>query len=209
MPVTRKPLFALTAEDLMTREVVRLPEDMPLRDSARLLMHHQVSGAPVVDAHGRCVGVLSAIDVLRLAGKNADFTRPAAAASVTCPFQTRYRRPDGKELTLCTLPPGVCPIQVKETGAGGEQLFVCGDPHCVWADWQVLDFGDLPDEEVRRYMTPDPVTVPPDTPVRALARTLIDAHILRVIVVEEERKPVGVVSSTDLLAALAYCDGDE
>ena len=33
-----KPLPALTAIDLMTRDIVRLPEDMPLRDAARLLM---------------------------------------------------------------------------------------------------------------------------------------------------------------------------
>jgi CBS-domain-containing membrane protein len=32
---------------------------------------------------------------------------------------------------------------------------------------------------------------------------MIDAHIHRVIVLDEERKPVGIVSSTDLMAALA------
>jgi CBS domain-containing protein len=37
---------------------------------------------------------------------------------------------------------------------------------------------------------------------------MIDAHIHRVIVVDEEGKPQGIVSGTDLLAALAYAEGD-
>jgi predicted transcriptional regulator len=37
---------------------------------------------------------------------------------------------------------------------------------------------------------------------------MIDAHIHRIIVVDENQKPLGVVSSTDLLAAMAYSDGE-
>ncbi len=115
---------------------------------------------------------------------------------------------DGKEVTLCTLPPGVCPMQVKQADAPGEQLLVCSQPNCVLVDWQVVDVEKLPDDEVRHFMTADPVTVRADAPIRTLARMMIDAHIHRVIVVDAMRKLVGIVSSTDLLAALAYT-GDE
>ncbi len=67
MPVTNKPLLTLSAEDLMTRAVVRLPAEMPLRDAARLLLQNQVDGAPVADAQGKCLGLFSAFDYLRLA----------------------------------------------------------------------------------------------------------------------------------------------
>jgi CBS-domain-containing membrane protein len=67
----------------------------------------------------------------------------------------------------------------------------------------------LPDAAVRRYMTADVVTVMPQTPLCALARRMLDAHIHRVIVVDEQHRPVGVVSSTDLLAALAHSDGTD
>jgi CBS domain-containing protein len=207
MPVSNKPLLALTAGDLMTRDVVQLPEEMPLRDAARLLLRNQVGGAPVVDGRGKCVGVLSAIDFLRLAEKREDVTRPTAPPlPVTCAFQARHRRPDGTEVTLCTLPPGVCPIQVKQTGPGGKELLVCSEPHCVLVDWQMVNVEKLPGDEVRLFMTPDPVTVRPDTAIRTLARMMVDAHIHRIVVADEEGKPVGVVSSTDLLAALAQCD---
>ncbi len=52
-------------------------------------------------------------------------------------------------------------------------------------------------------MTPDPVLVLPETPLGELAQMMIDAHIDRLIVVAEDRRPLGVVSSTDVLAAVA------
>jgi CBS domain-containing protein len=61
----------------------------------------------------------------------------------------------------------------------------------------------LPTDDVCHYMTVNPVAVTPDTPIRALARLMLDAHIHRVIVAGEGGRPVGIVSSTDVLAALA------
>jgi predicted transcriptional regulator len=111
---------------------------------------------------------------------------------------------DGKQVTRCLLPPGVCPVQVKQEGPDGEKVILCGQPHCVLVDWQVVDVEQLPADEVRRFMTRDPVMARPATPLRVLARMMIDAHIHRIIVVDEERRPIGVLSSTDLLAVLAY-----
>ena len=58
-------------------------------------------------------------------------------------------------------------------------------------------------------MTADPVTALPTTQVRELARMMIDAHIHRIIIVDEEKRPVGVVSTTDVLAALASCQSTD
>jgi CBS domain-containing protein len=33
---------------------------------------------------------------------------------------------------------------------------------------------------------------------------MLDAHMHRIIVVDEQRSPIGIVSSTDILAAIAY-----
>jgi CBS domain-containing protein len=209
MTTLTKPLLAQTAADLMTCDVVRLPEDMPLREAARLLLRNQIGGAPVVDAQGRCVGVLSVIDILRQGERRADVTNPTTPPQpLTCSFLEKHRTADGREVWLCTLPPGVCPLQVRREGAEGEELLVCGEPHCVLEDWQVVDLEKLPTDEVSRFMTTDPVTTHPETSIRTLARMMVEAHIHRVIVVDDERRPVGVVASTDLLAALGYADGD-
>jgi CBS domain-containing protein len=210
MRAKSKPLLTLTAGDLMNPNVVRLPEEMPLREAASLLLRNQIGGAPIVDDEGRCVGVFSAFDFLRLSETRADATRPTSPPlPISCSFLAKHRTSDGKEVTLCTLPPGVCPIQVKQEGPGGEKVIVCSQPHCILVDWQVVDVEKLPDDEVRRFMTPNPVTAQPATSIRVLARMMIDAHIHRVIVVDEERRPIGVVSSTDVLAALAYSDGEQ
>jgi CBS domain-containing protein len=206
MPLTTDSLLALTAGDLMTRQLVCLPEVMPLREAARLLLRSQVSGAPVVDGQGKCVGVLSATDFLRLSARRADATHSTPPElPLTCPFQAIQRRPDGKEVVTCRLPPGVCPLQVKSGGQDGDQVLCC-EPHCVLVDWQMVDIERLPMDQVRRFMTPNPVTARPDTPIRALARRMIDGHLHRLIVVDEGARPTGVVSSTDLLAALAYAE---
>jgi CBS-domain-containing membrane protein len=59
---------------------------------------------------------------------------------------------------------------------------------------------------VRDYMTRNPVTAAAPTRIGQLARNMIDVHIHRVIVVDSCGKPIGIVSSTDLLAALAKAD---
>lgn len=210
MHTRTQSLMALTAEDLMTRDVVPLSEKMSLRDASRLMLRKRIGGAPVVDTRGRCIGVLSAFDFLRLAGNREDASKLASPPlPITCPFQGEATGPHGEEVVTCTLSPGVCPIQAKHEGMDGEELIVCSQPRCVLVDWQVVDVEKLPTDEVRRFMTPDPVTARPATPIRGLARMMIDAHIHRIIVVNEERHPIGIVSSTDLLAAVAYAEDEE
>jgi CBS domain-containing protein len=65
----------------------------------------------------------------------------------------------------------------------------------------------LPEEEVGQHMTADPVVVTAETDIRSVARLMLDAHIHRVGVVDEANRLVGIISSTDLLAALAYSGG--
>src|SRR5262245_25006959 len=65
MITSSRSFLALTADDLMSRDVVTLPCDMSLRAAAHRLPEAGVSGAPVVDASGRCVGVLSTSDLVR------------------------------------------------------------------------------------------------------------------------------------------------
>ncbi len=49
----------------MTRDVVSLSPDMTLEVAAERLVQRGISGAPVVDGHGRLLGILSESDILR------------------------------------------------------------------------------------------------------------------------------------------------
>ena len=71
----------------------------------------------------------------------------------------------------------------------------------------MVEFGPMPAEDARHYMTSDPVVASLYEPIRTVARYMLDAAVHRVIVVDEHGRPVGVVSSTDVLAALADANG--
>jgi CBS domain-containing protein len=133
----------------MISPVVTIPQATPLREAARLLHRSNISGAPVVDAAGRCIGVLSSSDFVTWAGS------------------------EGQEVSFI-------------------------------APWgEVINVEDAPDNEIRHYMTVRPVAVAPTTPVGELAEKMVDAHIHRVLVATEPDKPCGIVTSTDVLAAVA------
>ena len=53
------------AADVMTRDVVTLSPEMTLEAAAERLVQRSISGAPVVDEHGRLLGILSESDILR------------------------------------------------------------------------------------------------------------------------------------------------
>jgi CBS domain-containing protein len=61
---TRPVQTALTVADAMTRDPIVLRSDDALADAARVLDEAHISGAPVVDADGILVGVLSRTDLL-------------------------------------------------------------------------------------------------------------------------------------------------
>ena len=88
LDMLRKPLLELTAADLMSRMLVLVPSEMSLPGAARLLSQAHVSGAPVVDAAGRCVGVLSATDFVRWAQNHRGEGHSAGGNSCFCqPWQ--------------------------------------------------------------------------------------------------------------------------
>ena len=145
---TAKSFLDLTAADVMSRPVMTIPQGMSLAEAARLLSGSGISGAPVLDEEGRCIGVLSSNDFVTWAGQEGEVIN-----------------------------------------------FI--------APWgEVIDIGDYPDNEIRHYMTPQPVVVAPTASIGELAQTMVDAHIHRVLVMKEDR-PCGIVTSTDILAAVA------
>jgi CBS domain-containing protein len=149
----------LTAGGVVNRARLVLPQEMSLVTAAHLLLEQQLGAAPVTDTYGRCVGVLSAVDILRW-----------------------------------------------NLGEGRAGLEGTPPTACVWCDWQVVDVKSTERDEVLRYMTHDPLLVTVDTHLAEIADALLDPRRRPVVVVDEELRPLGVVSSKDVLAALASAD---
>jgi len=145
--------LTLTAADLMTSPVLTISQDTSLAEAARLLSRSSISGAPVVDAQGRCIGVLSSSDFVTCAGTE---------------------------------------------GAGKEEIVSFIAP---WGE--IIRIEDNADSEIGQYMTAQLLAVTPSTRIGEVAQTMVDAHIHRVLVVVEQDRPCGIVSSTDVLAVVA------
>jgi len=158
MLTMHKPFLTLTAADLMTRDVITIPQHLSLQGAAQMLERSQITGAPVVNEAGACVGVLSASDFVR------------------------WARREHEHSVSCTTERGIC------------------------SDWQMIEIEDVPADEACTCMTSDLVTVAPETPITELARRMLDAHIHRIIVVDAQDRPIGIISSTDILAAVAYAE---
>jgi CBS domain-containing protein len=205
MPATDVPLLVLTAGDMMSREMRTIPAGMPLRQAARELARFGAHGAPVVDEAGRCVGVLSVSDFARWAARQDRVSPPPPRA---CSYQEVLREPGGHETILCQLRPGACALQRFQERAGGRLAVVCADPHGLATDWQVVEVEALPGDEVRNHMTTDLVTTGTDAPVAELARAMLDRAVHRVIVIDGDGHPVGVVSASDVLGAIARAGVD-
>lgn len=57
---------SILVREHMTRDVLTLPEDLEIVAATRKLIEHNVSGAPVLDKHGRLVGVLTERDCMKV-----------------------------------------------------------------------------------------------------------------------------------------------
>jgi CBS domain-containing protein len=57
--------MTLYASDVMVKEVITVTESMPLKDVARMFIEKKITGAPVVNAKGELVGVISETDIIR------------------------------------------------------------------------------------------------------------------------------------------------
>ena len=62
----REPNQILTARDLMTTSLLVFRPEQRLLEAIKNLIKWRVSGAPVVDAEGRMIGMLSELDCLRM-----------------------------------------------------------------------------------------------------------------------------------------------
>jgi CBS-domain-containing membrane protein len=204
MTATTRSLLALTASDLMCRDVVTISQDTPIHAATDLFCRRRVGEAAVVDALGRCVGMLSATDLLRgvLQGTGGPFDVPPPG----CPYQVKGRLLTDADAVICTRPPGSCPLQEVRPLTGGRHTAVCQLRQGTVSDWQEVPGGGHA-SAVWRYMTAGS-KVEAGAPLSALARALVDAHAHRLLVVDEQYRPIGTVSCLDVLAALTRCRAD-
>lgn len=151
-------LLTLRVGDLMARNVVQVAAHATMAEAARLMVEHEISGAPVVDELGHCIGVLS--------GTNFASRERACAG---CGESPRGR---------------VEHVLIRESP---------DEPYHI---------QDVPEDVVSNYMSPAVQSVRTSATLMQAARMLCKEHIHRLIVLDDQGRPTGVVSSLDIVAAL-------
>ena len=148
--------MALLVRDIMTRDVFAVAPDTSLATVARLLSERHISGAPVIDAESRPVGVISRGDLMRPLGKGA-------------------------------------------SEDPGKSIF-----YLVSNDSTVVNSADVTCSRIgiaadvmQRFV----LSMPPDKSVMDAVRLMVADEVHRLLVVEEG-KLVGILSSMDVMKAL-------
>ena len=151
-------LLNTKVNQVMATDVVTIHESSSMYEAAMLIRECGISGAPVVDDFGRCVGVLSATDFV-----------------------------ESKTEEQCSCVSHVA-TTVDRTGL---------------TRTEVLDR-----ESVRAHMSPRVHSIREHLSIVDAGHTMCEEHIHRLLVVDRQNRPVGIVSSLDLVSALVNSSRD-
>jgi CBS domain-containing protein len=147
----------VTAKDIMTRNVLRVKEDMTVHELATFLTENEITGAPVENNTGKLVGVVSVWDIALTEAEQATIEVEHSNSSLYSGVKKRLNREEA--LTL----------HMEDEGM-----------------------------QVKDIMTPVAYTVPEDTPVGEIAKTMIAGRVHRLLVTKNNHM-VGIVTTMDLL----------
>ena len=143
--------------DVMTFHAVAASPSDSVKDALDLMVANRVLALPVVDDANRCVGIISASDLLELAQER------------------------GEDIESFSVAEGLA-----------YELLVEHFEHA--------DFSDL---TVQDAMTPTPIEIAPEDTLVEAARVMVENEIHHLAVTERRRQFLGILSSMDVLRALA------
>ena len=153
MIASKDRLKDLKVSDACAQSLITISANSTMSEAADVLCEHRITGAPIVDEHGKCVGVISGSDFIHSKAEELDAN------------DTRH-------------------ILTSHSACGSFYI------------------EDVRHDLVRCHMTPGVKTIEVSTSLLQAARRMCHEHIHRLIVVDESDRPVGILTSLDLIAKL-------
>ena len=96
-------LRSVFVKDHMTKNPLTLPPDMEIQQATHLLIDKDVSGAPVLDKHGRLVGVLTERDCMQVAMQASYHGEPGGLVEDYMSVNPQWIGPEQSVLTVADL----------------------------------------------------------------------------------------------------------
>ena len=219
----------LTVADVMTRQVVSVRPDTPVAEIVALLIDRALRSAPVVDAENRVIGIITDGDLLTRGATELPLAlqRELSLAERAATIETLAAHP---HTAADLMTPN--PVTLPETTPLAEAAAVMADrglKRIPVVDAQqrlvgMVSRSDLlatvaeglrqrpatpirqPDgapKTVGEIMITDIPTVQPDTPLAETLDRLLETDKRRVIVVDGERRVVGIITDGDVMRRAA------
>lgn len=219
----------LTVADVMTRQVVSVRPDTPVAGIVALLIDRALRSAPVVDAENRVIGIITDGDLLTRGATELPLAlqRELSLAERAATIETLAAHP---HTAADLMTPD--PVTLPETTPLAEAAAVMADRGLkripvVDAQQRLIGMvsrSDLlatvaeglrqrpatpirqPDgapKTVGEIMITDVPTVQPDTPLAETLDRLLETDKRRVIVVDGERRVVGIITDGDVIRRAA------
>lgn len=219
----------LTVADIMTRQVVSVRPDTPVARIVELLIDRALRSAPVVDEENRVIGIITDGDLLTRGATELPLAlqRELSLAERAATIETLAAHP---HTAADLMTPN--PITLRETTPLAEAAAVMADrglKRIPVVDAQqrlvgMVSRSDLlatvaeglrqrpatpirqPDgapKTVGEIMITDVPTVQPDTPLAETLDRLLETDKRRVIVVDGERRVVGIITDGDVMRRAA------
>lgn len=95
----------MKVRDVMSSPVVSVAPDTSLLEAGELMLHHDISGLPVLDREARLVGIITERDFLRPTGCGPDYKRPRWFQVLTGQAKDGLRQSNRKVVDVMTADP--------------------------------------------------------------------------------------------------------
>jgi CBS domain-containing protein len=91
----------LTVKDIMTRDVITIPENAKLHEAIDLMLKHKISGLPVTGSGGNLTGIITEKDLIQVYNKTSDIPYMTVRELMTKPVITFYEDETFEEICRC------------------------------------------------------------------------------------------------------------
>src|SRR5581483_7566743 len=226
----REGLPDVTVEEVMTRTVTTVRPNAPLAEVVEKLLDKDYTALPVVDETNCVVGIISDTDLLARGDMEVSLSlKKAVEPDLARTLMTRLRQSPHTVAEVMTPQPVTIRPQASLSEAarlmstkGLKRLPVVDQEHHLLGVLGRLDIltalaaGFLPQAAPRPpvsihpgrrrtvgdVMDPQVPTVSPETPLLDVLALLASTRTKRVVVVEVERRVIGIISDSDLIARM-------
>ena len=183
-------------KNLMSEDLITVDKDQNLTDALKLLRKHNVSRLPVIN-NKELVGIISERDIANKLGSSKYEHMPASRLHISSVMVkdviTVPQSMQLGEVAKIMLEKGIGSVPVMD---GDNMVGIVSK-----ADFVTLAVGIAFDKiTVKEVMTKDLVVVSPTERIVHARRQMIEAHVGRLPVVDDE-KLVGMITSKDLMRA--------